>query len=63
MYPAHWRGQEGPTTWPLCFPDLNPIDSTLVYTTPVNAVATFQQQVEDDYQTTFNIPGNSECLW
>jgi hypothetical protein len=45
MNPTHWRGQEGPAAWPLCFLDLNWDNSMLGCTDPVIVIATFQQQV------------------
>jgi hypothetical protein len=64
-----WIGRGGPTAWPPCSPDLNPLDfypwghlRAFVYTAPVDNKEALHHHLVDACQTVCNYPGIFEWL-
>jgi hypothetical protein len=63
-------GRGGPTAWPPCLPDSNPLhfylwglQNRLVYAAPVDNEKALHHHIVDACQTIHNYPGISEQMW
>jgi hypothetical protein len=68
-YNDQWIGRGGPTQWPPCLPDLNPLDfylwghlKTLMYAAPVDNEEALHHCIVDACQAIHNYPGIFELM-